>query len=52
MIKTIFVHLDDANPIIQKEVDEILRRAARVDMEKFMKHANEALAKFKHPTVC
>ena len=50
-IKTIFIHLDDQNPQIQKAIRGVLLAAARVQTEKFMEIAEEQVGKFQHTSV-
>jgi dynein assembly factor 5, axonemal len=45
-IKTIFIHLDDQNPEIQRAIRNVLVGAARVQTEKFMEIADEQMGKF------
>jgi dynein assembly factor 5, axonemal len=50
-IKTIFIHLDDQNPEIQRAIRGVLLAAARVQTEKFLEITEEQVGKFQHTSV-
>ena len=51
-INNIFVHLDDQSTLIQEAISNVLRKAARVQTQDFIKHAAAMTQKSAHPALC
>lgn len=52
ILRTLFVHLDDPNPDIQRGIFAVLEAAIRQDAGIFVQEARAAAAKSAHPRAC